>query len=98
MALSITKVFRRIKGLKKNLRLYRLVFSDPRTPKAAKVLLGLAIGYTILPFDIIPDFIPVLGHVDDIIIVPALVMIALAFVPKDVMEDCRRRTEEQASG
>jgi uncharacterized membrane protein YkvA (DUF1232 family) len=78
------------KDLKSEIEVYRRVLKDDRTPKIAKLFLGLAIGYLLLPFDIIPDFIPVIGHLDDLIIVPALVVIALKMVPKEVIEDCRK--------
>ena len=81
------------RDLKRELQVYRLVLKDSRTPWPAKLLLGLAIGYVMMPFDIIPDFIPVLGHVDDVIIVPALVLLALKLVPKEVVEECRGRVE-----
>jgi len=79
--------------LKRELKVYQLVFKDPRTPKPAKWLLGLAVGYTLLPFDLIPDFIPVIGHLDDAIIVPLLLFIALRLIPAEVVADCRKRTE-----
>lgn len=77
------------RGLKRELKVYQLVLKDSRTPKLAKFLLGLAVGYALLPIDIIPDFIPVIGFLDDIIIVPALVIAALKLIPKEVVEDCR---------
>ena len=55
----------------------------------AKILLGLAVGYTLMPFDLIPDFLPVIGHLDDFIIVPLLVFWALKLVPGEVIGDCR---------
>jgi len=77
--------------LKHELKVYQLVLKDNRTPKLAKVLLGLAVGYALLPFDFIPDFILVIGYLDDAIIVPLLVIIALKLVPTAVLADCRRR-------
>jgi len=77
--------------LKRETKTYRLVLRHPRTPWTAKVLLVLAIGYLLLPFDLIPDFIPVIGHVDDLIIVPGLVLLALRLVPPEVVADCRAK-------
>jgi uncharacterized membrane protein YkvA (DUF1232 family) len=71
---------------------YRLVLKHPKTPWLAKAFLGLAIGYLLLPFDLIPDFIPVLGQLDDVLIIPLLVYIALLFIPKDVMQSCREES------
>lgn len=79
------------KSLKQELKVYQLVLKDSRTPKLSRFLLGLAVGYALLPFDIIPDFIPIVGHLDDVIIVPALVIIALKMVPDEVVEDCRNK-------
>jgi len=76
--------------LKRELAVYRRVLAHKRTPRLAKILLALAVAYTLMPFDIIPDFIPVIGHIDDLIIVPALVILALKLIPNDVIEECRK--------
>jgi len=76
-------------SLKRELKVYRLVLKDKRTPRVAKALLGLAVGYVLLPFDLIPDFLPVIGHLDDALIVPGLVLLALKLIPKEVVEECR---------
>jgi uncharacterized membrane protein YkvA (DUF1232 family) len=80
--------------LKKKLALDRLVLKDPRTPALPQALLWLAIGYTLLPFDLIPDFLPIIGHIDDVIIVPLLVVLALKLIPAEIIEDCRKTLEK----
>lgn len=74
---------------RRELRVYRAVAGHPRTPRVARWCLAGAVGYALLPFDLIPDFIPVLGHVDDLLIIPALVALALWLVPAEVVAECR---------
>lgn len=75
--------------IRREITIYQLVLKDPRVPWPSKWLLGLAMGYLLSPIDLIPDFIPILGHVDDLIIVPVLLSLALKFIPKEVIEECR---------
>jgi uncharacterized membrane protein YkvA (DUF1232 family) len=79
------------RAFKRELVVYRRVLADERTPLAAKIFLGLAVGYLCMPFDLIPDFIPVLGHLDDVVIVPGLVYFALRFVPRELVAEHRAR-------
>src|SRR5438128_268462 len=84
---SRLKEFSRV--FKNEIKVYQLLLSHPDTPLVAKIFLGLAIGYLLMPFDLIPDFIPILGQVDDVIIVPGLVWLALKIVPSPLIEKCR---------
>ena len=84
------------RAFKRELKVYRRVLVDERTPLSAKIFLGLAIGYLCMPFDLIPDFIPVLGHLDDVVIVPALVYIALRFVPRELVAEHRTHVTHEA--
>ena len=84
----LKKTARRIKS---EIAYYRAILADTRTPRAAKILLGVAVGYLLSPIDLIPDFIPMIGELDDLIIVPALVLLALRFVPQAVKLDARQQ-------
>jgi len=88
-------MFERLKSLarrfKHELRVYQLVLKDRRTPPLAKWLLGAAVAYALSPVDLIPDFIPVLGHLDDLVILPLLVITAVKLIPPAVIEECRAR-------
>jgi len=92
-----TNVLKRLKNLgqsiRREIRVYQLVLRDPRTPRLPKLLLGLAVGYALMPFDLIPDFIPILGHLDDVIIIPGLVWLALKMIPADVLNDCKKKAQ-----
>lgn len=82
------KRLKEIKGnIKKYAELCKLLYADSRTPKTTKIILGFAIAYALSPIDLIPDFIPVIGYLDDVIILPALMYLAMKSVPKSVYEE-----------
>jgi uncharacterized membrane protein YkvA (DUF1232 family) len=85
----------RIKSVARNLvhevRICRAILGDPRTPWLARVLLGCGVAYALSPIDLIPDFLPVVGHLDDAIIVPMLIILGLSLVPKQVVHEHRER-------
>jgi uncharacterized membrane protein YkvA (DUF1232 family) len=74
----------------RELTIYQSVLADSRTPLQAKIFLGLVVGYLCTPFDLIPDFIPIIGQLDDVIIVPALVYLGLRFIPPELVAEHRR--------
>lgn len=82
------------RSLRDELAYYRRLAGHPETPLAAKALLGAAVGYALLPVDLIPDGIPVLGYLDDLVVVPLLVLAGLRLVPEGVKEECRRTERE----
>ena len=69
----LTKLKQRARQLKSEANVLMIAYKDKRTPSSAKILIGLTVGYLLCPIDLIPDFIPVLGLLDDLIIVPALI-------------------------
>ncbi|MGI6207240.1 MAG: YkvA family protein [Anaerolineae bacterium] len=81
----------RLERLKVDTFALYLAARDPRTPRLAKLLALAVTAYAFSPIDIIPDSIPVLGYLDDLIIVPAGVAATLRLIPPGVMEDCRHR-------
>lgn len=71
-----------------------LALKHKSTPLLGKILAGITVGYALSPVDLIPDFIPVLGYLDDVILLPLLITLTLKLIPKDVMEECRENAED----
>jgi uncharacterized membrane protein YkvA (DUF1232 family) len=71
-----------------------LAYRDPRVPWVARLLAAVVVGYAFSPIDLIPDFIPVLGYLDDLILVPLGIALALRMIPPQVMAECRARARE----
>ena len=81
------------KQIKRNVYAVWFVARDPETPFMAKLLALLVAAYAISPIDLIPDFIPVLGYLDDLILVPLGIMLVLRLVPAEVMQRCRLQAD-----
>jgi uncharacterized membrane protein YkvA (DUF1232 family) len=77
--------------LKIELTALRLAYRDPRTPWYAKAVLFLVLAYAFSPIDLIPDFIPVLGYLDDVLLLPAGILLALKLIPAAVMAEAREQ-------
>ncbi|MFN2111444.1 MAG: YkvA family protein [Anaerolineae bacterium] len=71
-----------------------LAYRDPRTPWYARIFAAVVVGYAFSPIDLIPDFIPVLGYLDDLLLVPFGIWLALKMIPSEVMADSRGRAQE----
>ena len=84
--------------LKRQTMALYLAFRDPRTPWYARLFTALVVAYAFSPIDLIPDFIPVLGYLDDLLLVPLGVYVALKLIPPDVMIDARARAAELEAG
>ncbi len=75
--------------IKRDVIILWLAARDPRTPLQVKLLAGAVAAYALSPLDLIPDFVPVLGYLDDLLIVPAGVWLALRLIPPELKEDLR---------
>lgn len=75
-----------------------LALKDPRTPLQAKIVGGAALAYLLSPIDLIPDFIPLAGQLDDLLIVPAGLWLARRMIPPAVLEEARARVRGEAGG
>ena len=85
---------RRARQLKTDTYALYLAYRDPRVPWYVKVLAAIVVGYAFSPIDLIPDFIPFLGYLDDLILVPLGLIVAVRLIPAVVWDDCRERAEE----
>jgi uncharacterized membrane protein YkvA (DUF1232 family) len=87
----LSRLKQKAKQLKSEAQVLMIAYKDKRTPLSAKILIGLTVGYLLSPIDLIPDFIPVLGLLDDLIIVPALIALSIKLIPVIVLSDAREK-------
>ena len=90
----------RARQLKSETYALYLAYRDPRVPWYAKVLVACVVAYALSPIDLIPDFIPVLGYLDDLLLVPLGIALAVRLIPLTVLSECREqaKTEMEAGG
>ena len=95
----LNKLKQRARHLKAEIYALYLAYRDPRLPWYARVFVACVVGYALSPIDLIPDFVPVLGYLDDLIVLPLGLSIALRLIPAEVMAECRAQARERlASG
>lgn len=92
MALAALKA--RAEALKHETLALWYALKHPRTPLAAKVVAAMVVAYAVSPIDLIPDFIPVLGMLDDLILLPLGIALCIRLLPAEVMAECRERARE----
>ena len=81
--------------LKREISVIGLAVQDPRTPWYARILAAAVIAYAFSPVDLVPDFIPVLGYLDDLVLIPAGIALTIRLIPAEVMADARLRCDTQ---
>ena len=82
------------KRVQRELAVVRCVLAHAETPLLARLWLGVVLAYAVSPLDLIPDFIPVLGYVDDLVLIPLGLWLAWRMVPGHVLRHCRERVWE----
>jgi len=81
--------------LKENVIALYLAAKEPHTPRLAKWVIAITVAYALSPIDLIPDFIPVLGYLDDLLILPVGIWIAIRLIPDDIWLACKAKAAEE---
>lgn len=84
----------RAKRLKSDIPAVFIALKDKNTPIIAKIMAALTVAYALSPVDLIPDFIPLLGYLDDVIILPAMVALTIKLIPAEIWEHSRVKAED----
>ena len=88
------KLKARAKKLKVDIPAVFIAMKHKRTPVLAKVLAAITIAYALSPIDLIPDFIPVIGLLDDVILLPALIVLIIKIIPTEIFAECREKAAD----
>ena len=86
----VNKLKKRAKQLKSETQVLILAYADKRTPLTAKILIAVTVGYLLSPIDLVPDFIPIIGLLDDLIVVPFLIALSIKLIPAPVLAKARQ--------
>lgn len=84
---------KRAKELKVNIPVIFLALKEKETPILAKILAAITVIYALSPIDLIPDFIPILGYLDDIVLLPVFIACTIKLIPNEILESCRLRSQ-----
>jgi len=88
-----SKLKQKVKSVKKDIHALYLAGKHKDTPIIAKILIVITTAYAFSPIDLIPDFIPVLGYIDDLVILPAAILLIIKLIPDNVLKQCRKEAE-----
>lgn len=97
MSKTIDQWKHRVRQLKQETYALFLAYRDPRVPWYARIFAACVVAYAFSPIDLIPDFVPVLGYLDDLILVPLGIAIAIRLIPSDVLAECRQLAKTRIS-
>ena len=81
--------------MKRDILAIYLARQDPRVPRLAKIMAMVTAGYALSPIDLIPDFIPVLGYLDELIILPVFIYVTIRLIPPDIMVELRAQADQR---
>ncbi|KEF38662.1 hypothetical protein M670_01873 [Schinkia azotoformans MEV2011] len=94
MGETLANLKTRAKSIKRDVFILVEAYKHPNTPLYVKILAIIIIAYAFSPIDLIPDFIPIMGYLDDIILIPLGIILVLKLIPKDVLQECRVNAEK----
>jgi uncharacterized membrane protein YkvA (DUF1232 family) len=97
VAFDLKSLRERARQVKIDLIALSLATRDPRTPWYAKLIVAGCVAYALSPVDLVPDFIPVIGLIDDLIFIPIALALAVRFIPDEVLAECHARAGEIAA-
>ena len=83
------------KKLKNEITAIYYAYQNPNVKQLPKIIIFITVGYALSPIDLIPDFIPVLGYLDDLIILPALITLSIKLIPNDIMDTARQKALQE---